>query len=353
MSRRAVVFALCCTAARIAALPPTRAANAKLTPSVLVTLTRLRYGALAHQVIAYGTVGPSRSGREVIMAPMPAVVGAVNVRLGQAVPRNAPLVRLVPNPQTAAAYARAKSSVAVARHLLASSRKLLAEHLATAQQVTDARQSLTDARAELSALRALGASGAKTLRAPFPAIVTALSASPGALVTAGSPLLDLTAQRGLVLTVGVIPAQAGQITVGDRARVTLIGGHRSVPARVLMCGAMAEAGSGLVPVEIGLPAGPFLPGELGKAAITTREVRGYVVPHAAILINDRGATYVVQAVNGVAREVRVRIADSLGNRNVITGPLLAHAPLVLAGNHQLSNGMHIRLRTHKGPGAAR
>jgi membrane fusion protein (multidrug efflux system) len=353
MSRRSIAYAVCLVLALCAAAPLTHAASARVRPSVLVTLAQLKEGALAHRVIAYGTVGPSSTGRKMIMAPLSAVVGEVYVRLGEAVARGAPLVRLMPSPQTAAAYAQAQSAMAVARHLMTSTRKLLAEHLATAQQLADAEKSMTDARSQLRALHALGASGSHVVRAPFSAIVTALTASPGAIVTQGSPLLALAAPRGLVLTAGVVPGQAEEINAGDAARVRLIGRHRSVAGRVVLRGQMALSGSGLVPIEIALPPGQFMPGEMGEAAITTRQVHGYVVPHSAILVNSSGATYVVQAVDQIAHEVRVRILDSLGDRNVITGPLIARAPLVLVGNHQLSNGMRIRLADPRPHGARR
>lgn len=323
-----------------------------LAPSVLVTLTRVKEGALPHEVIGYGTVGPSSAGRKTVMAPVSAVVGNVYVRLGEAVSRGAPLVRLTPSPQTAASYAQAQSALIVARHLVASTRKLVAEHLATAQQLANAEKSLTDARSQLRAFQSLGASGSNIVRAPFSAIVTALTASPGAIVVQGTPLLDLAAPRALVLTVGVVPAQAGEINAEDPARVTLIGGHHPVAGRVLLRGEVAQSGSGLVPIEIALPPGKFLPGEMAEAAITTREVRGYVVPHEAILVNSSGATYVVQAVDRVAHKVLVHIIDSHGDQNVISGTLDARAPLVLAGNHQLSDGMRIRL-ADPGPHGAR
>ena len=108
-------------------------------------------------------------------------------------------------------------------------------------------------------------------------------------------------------------------------------------------GSVAEAGTGLVPVEISLPPGSFLPGEMAEAAIITRELKGYVVPHEAILVDDSGAPYVVQAIDEVAHKVPVRILDAEGDRDVIEGKLDAHAPLVLAGNHQPDDGMRIRL----------
>ncbi|MGH8291024.1 MAG: efflux RND transporter periplasmic adaptor subunit, partial [Steroidobacteraceae bacterium] len=240
-------------------------------------------------------------------------------------------------------YRQAKSALAVAQQLLASTERLAALHLATAQQVADARKSESDARSQLQALETVGAGGRKVVRAPFAAIVTGLTATSGAIVAEGGQLMELVAPGRLVLTVGVVPAQADGIHSGDKAEVTLVGAEQPVVASVLLRGAVAESDTGLVPVEVALPPGRFLPGEMAEAAITTGVKRGYVVPHAAILVNDKGAPYVVQAVKGVAHKVSVQVLDAHGDQDVITGALNARAPLVLTGNYQLDDGMRIRL----------
>jgi hypothetical protein len=238
---------------------------------------------------------------------------------------------------------QAKSALTVAEQLVTSTNRLVSLHLATAQQVAAARKAESDARAQLKALESVGAAGPKVLRAPFAAIVTTLGATPGAIVAEGAPLIDLAAPGRLVLTVGVVPNQAAAIAPNDTASVTLVGGTESSTGRVMVRGAVAEADTGLVPVDIALPPGKFYPGEMAEAVITTGQVHGYVVPHSAILVNDSGAPYVVQAIDGTAKKVPVRVVGAHGDQNVITGPLNARAPLVPAGNYQLDDGMKVRL----------
>jgi len=108
-------------------------------------------------------------------------------------------------------------------------------------------------------------------------------------------------------------------------------------------GAVAEADTGLVPVDIALPPGQFYPGEMAEAIITTGQMHGYVVPHSAVLVNESGAPYVVQAIDGTAKKVPVQVVGAHGDEDVITGALNARAPLVLAGNYQLDDGMKVRL----------
>lgn len=343
--RRRLLAAVASLALGAAFAPPPAHANdaPDSNSSVLVTLTRLKEGSLPQVVIGYGTVEPSAAGHKTIMAPVAAVVAEIDVRLGEEISAGAPLIRLAPSPATAASYTQAKSALSVAERLVASTRELVAGHLATAQQLADAQKSESDARSQLQALEAVGAGGSHVIRAPFRAIVTTLSTTPGSIVAAGAALLDLAAPQSLVLNVGVVPAQAAAIHANDAAAVRLIGGTQPVPAKVLVCGAVAEADTGLVPVEISLPPGGFLPGEMAQAAITTREQRGYLVPHEAILVNDGGEPYVVQAVDGVAHKVPVRVLVAHGNQDVISGKLDARAPLVLTGNYQLDDGMKIRL----------
>ena len=346
MTRRSIAWVACIAASAALALPLAYAddgGNSNTNQSVLVTLSHLKEGSLPSVVVGYGTVGAANSGRKTIMAPESTVIGEIFVRLGEQVPAGAPLVELAPSPASAASYMQAKSALSVAEQLVASSQRLVSLHLATAQQLADARKAESDARSQLKALDMVGAAGPKIVRAPFPAIVTTLAATPGAIVAEGAPLMDLAAPGRLVLTVGVVPAQAAGISANDSAAVTLVGGAESATGRVLVRGAVAEADTGLVPVDIALPPGKFLPGEMAEAVITTGQVYGYVVPHEAILVNDSGAPYVVQAIDGAAKKVPVQVVGAHGDQDVITGALNARAPLVLAGNYQLDNGMKVRL----------
>lgn len=312
-------------------------------PSALVTTTRLEKGSLPKTVTAYGRVEAGPGAKRMIMASAAAVVGEIDVQIGEEIAKGDPLIRLMPSPAVAASYAQAKSALRVATQSVARTRKLVGGHLATRQQLADAEKTQSDARAALEALEAQGAGGPRTLRAPFAAIVVSISASPGAIVAEGAPLLGLVRADGLVLRVGVLPTEATGIKPGDAVTIAPIGRHGKYPGKVALRGAMVAAATGMVPVDIALPAHGLLPGEMAEAAITTGETKGYIVPHAAILVDDRGAPYVVQAVNAVAKKVAVHILAAAGDRNVIAGPLDPSAPLVLTGNYQLENGMKVRL----------
>jgi membrane fusion protein, multidrug efflux system len=319
------------------------AAFGEAGPSVLVETAPLRSGSLPQIVTAYGSVEAGSAGHRTVMAPAAALIGEIDVRQGEQVAANAPLLRILPTAAMAASYAQATSALRVADQLVARTGNLVAGHLATRQQLADAEKTRADARAALDALAAQGAGGPRMLRAPFPAIVLAIATHQGAIVAEGSSLIDLARSDALVLRVGVVPAQAGAISAGDKVAVTEIGGHAPIAATVALRGSVVDPTTGLVPVDIAIPPGALLPGEMAQAAITTGEAKGYVVPHDAILVDQRGAPYVVQAVHETAKKVAIRVLGAVGDQNVIAGALDPAAPLVLSGNYQLEDGMKIRL----------
>jgi len=313
------------------------------TPSVLVQTTLVRKGNLPQIVNAFGNVEANPSAQKAIMSPLSGTVDDVYVRLGDDVPSGAPLVQLSPNPQTGAAFAQAVSALNAANASVTHTQELFNEKLATNQQLADAKNVQSTASAALAALKAQGADGPKTLRAPFHAIVTSLSTSAGSIVPEGGPLLTLALPSGLILRVGVVPSQAATIEPGAKADITPVGGTKTYVGKVLLRGSMVDAANGLVPVEIYLPPGALLVGETAQAAITTGTVQGYIVPHAAVLVDDNGQPYVVQAVHMAAKIVHVHVLDTNGNNDSVDGPLDMAAPLIIAGNYQLQDGMKVRL----------
>ncbi len=320
-------------------------------PSVLVQLAKLQRGSLPQTVMAYGSVQPDPSGRQTVMAPLSAVIGEIFVRPGEEIAAAAPLIRLEPTPQAVSAYAQARSALRATMQLVDRTRTMLGEHLATAQQLADASKAQADARTTLAELDAEGAGGAQVLRAPFPAIVATISTTPGAIVAQGAALLELARPNALVLEVGVVPEQAAAIRPGNPVNIVALGEKDPVSGKVVLRGGLVDPRTGLVPVDVALPPGPFLAGEMAEADIVTGEAHGYVVPHEAILADDSGSPYVVQAVDMVAKKVPVRVLAAGGAQDVVDGRLDPASPVVLAGNYQLDDGMRVRTADPDGASA--
>lgn len=319
------------------------AARSQDEPSVLVQLIPLQHGTLPQIVTVYGTVRASAPAQRMVMAPTAAVVDEVYVRSGEDVDKDAPLLRLQPTPETASSYAQAETALRVATDTVDRTQKMVAQHLATAQQLLDAEKAESNARVALHALQSQGAGGPNLVRAPFHAIVTSVTATSGGIVSGGATLLSLANPDGLVLEVGALPAQASLIKTDDPVTITPLGQAAPLAGKISLRGSMIDPATGLIPIQIAFPAGRMLFGQAATAAITTSQVAGYVVPHGAVLADDRGDPYVVQAPHMVAKRVAVRVLETDGDRDVIDGPLDPTASLVLSGNYQLHDGMKVRV----------
>jgi membrane fusion protein, multidrug efflux system len=354
MTRNSIASVACLAVLLAVGLtPPTIRADEEAAPaaSALVQVAALKKGSLPAIVTLYGSAQASTRARQTIMAPASARVAAIDVRLGETVAAGAPLLHLTPTPASAASYEQAKSALGVAEQSVTRMRSLLRQHLATAQQLNDAEKAESDARATLGALQTQGAGSELIVRVQFAATVTALPVSVGTIVNEGNPLLDLVRPQALVIQAGAVPDVARTISVGDDARITPIGATRSLHGKVLLRGAAVDATTGLVPVEISLPADSMLPGEQAVAAVSSGQVEGYLVPHEAVLLNDEGNPYVVQVIGGVAHKVDVRVLGTVDNQDAIAGALTASAPVVLSGNYQLEDGMKVRFAEGSGRSA--
>ena len=337
-----VVLVFCAGVLFVAAPNPRGYAETGQEPSVLVDLVALKKGSLPRIISAYGVVGANPAAHQTVMAPLSAVVETVYVKRDEKVAADTPLVSLGPSPATAAAYSQAQTALRTANELVQRTRTLLDQHLATRQELAAAEKSAADAQASLGAMQAEGAGNKQILRSPFAAVVTAISTSPGAIVTQGAALIDLIRLDELVLHAGVVPNQAIEIHVGESADVVPLGAKRGASGHVVLRGSAVNPQTGLVAVDVALPPEGFFAGEMAVAHIVVGEAAGYIVPHATVLVDDKGAPYVVQAVDGRARQVKVDVLVSDGTNDVIEGALDPSAPLVLAGNYQLRDGMKLR-----------
>jgi membrane fusion protein (multidrug efflux system) len=318
-------------------------AAADVTPSVLAKLAPLTKGALPRVITVYGQVDPDSSARHVLIAPLQATVSNVFVRAGESVKEGQKLVELTPSPISVSSYEQAKSAVSVATNLVQRTRSLVASHLATEQELVQAEKDQADARDTFNALNAQGAEGIHDITAPFGAIITQLQAIPGQIVSEGSLLVELAQPNGLAVMAGVVPREALSVDTGDSVMLAPIGGGNPIQGKVVFRGSFVDAGSGLVPVDVSMPQGEALLGEMFRADITVGYIKGYVVPHHAVLVDDTDMPYVVQSDKLIAKKVMVKVLGSASDQDVITGPLDPSLPLVVAGAYQMDDGTHIRV----------
>jgi len=304
--------------------------------SALVKLGAMKQGSLPTYVTAFGQVEPAATAREGITAPFGARVQTVAVQTGQEVTKGTPLVTVVPGPDTKAAYKLAKDTYT-------RTAQLAKAHLATAND-------LAKAESDLSVLQEEGASGPLTIKAPYDAIVLKVDAAQGAIVSHGDSLLEIAKPDGLVVKVGVDPAQALSVKPGQNVTLTPFSNSGApVQGKVSVRSAAINSDTGLVPTEITFPPGKLLVGEMMRARIQNGEQSGFIVPHTAILVDDDGTIFVVQADNMAAKKVAVDVLASDGKQDVVSGDDLdPKLQVVLEGNKQLDDGTKLRVANSGG-----
>jgi RND family efflux transporter MFP subunit len=328
---------------------PGPVASVATAPSVLVNTMKLEPGSLPATVTAYGSVTAGPGAEQTLSTQASGVVSHVAVSLGQSVAAGQVLVTLAADAPSVAELHKARDALSAAQAARAHVAALLASHLATNADLAAADQAVGDANGALKALRAAGAGRTRNIVAPFAGVVSALLAAPGSIQPAGSGLLRLVAQRRLVAVTGVTPAQAGTITPGDVAKITLLNdGATAVAGQVALVAAMPNPQSGLQDVTVA-PQGPLPLGATVKAVITTGQLNGYVVPRDAVQSDTRGS-YVFQLdAQNIAHRVDVRVIGGAGGQSVLAAAgLNAAQPLVTVGAYQLDDGAAVRLASGAG-----
>lgn len=311
-------------------------------PSVAVTTAKAAQGGLPATVVAYGTVGPALDGAQTLSSAQPGQVMSLSATPGAAVKAGQPLVVFAVAPTARGTYLQAVAALAVAQKQRANTAQLLAQQLATTDQLAQADKAVADARASLDALGAEGAGQAvRTFVAPFDGVVTAVPVAQGDRTAPGAPLITVARGNGLVVTVGIDPAQRGGVAVGQPVLLNRLSGGASLSGHVVRADSALNPRTRLVDIDVGFPAGQLLPGEAMQASVQTGTVSGWVVPHAAV-VTANGPARVFQVAGGKAKAVPVRVLLASDAGDVVEGAVNAAQPVIVDGAYQVSDGDAVR-----------
>jgi len=333
------------TAGKTAAAP----AKAALT----VTVTQPQRTSLALALSANGNIAPWQE----------AIVGAesngmrlseVRVNVGDAVRRGQVLANFVSDmaqadlAQSQAAVAEAEATLAEAGANAQRARDLQASGALSAQQINQLLTAERTAQARLDALRA--ASQVQQLRlaqtrvlAPDDGVISARSATVGAVVPAGQELFRLIRQGRLEWRAEVAADELSQVKPGQTVRVLAAGGA-AVPGKVRMVAPTVDAATrnGIVYVDLPQP-GPIKAGMFARGDFATGSASALTLPQGAVLLRD-GFSYVFKlgADNKVA-QAKVGVGRRVGERIEITAGLDPAARVVASGAGFLADGDTVRV----------
>ncbi len=329
------------------------ATKAAAKPALTVTVTQAQRTDIASAISANGNIA----------AWQEAIVGAegnglrlaeVRVNVGDVVRRGQVLASFVadlPN----ADLAQSKASVAEAEATLAEAvanaqraRELQASGALSAQQINQYITAERTAVARLDALRA--AARVQQLRlaqtqvlAPDSGVISARSATVGAVVQPGMELFRLIRQGRLEWRAEVAAPELAQIKPGMAVQVTAAGAG-TVAGKVRMVAPTVDATTRNGLVYVDLPqAGTAKAGMFARGEFALGNSSALTLPQSAVLLRD-GFSYVfkVGAGNKVA-QAKVAVGRRVGERIEITGGLEPGVKVVTSGAGFLADGDVVRV----------
>jgi RND family efflux transporter MFP subunit len=209
----------------------------------------------------------------------------------------------------------------------------------TAERTAQARLEAQRAAVRVQQLRLAQAD----VRAPDDGVISARSATVGAVVGAGQELFRLIRQGRLEWRAEVPAEQLARVRPGQAARVTPSGGP-VLEGRVRMVGPTVDPATrqGLVYVDLPQPgaakAGMFARGELALG-----EAEGLTLPQSAVLLRDGFHVVMLVGADGRLSQRKVEVGRRTGERIEITGGLPSDARVVASGGAFLGDGDTVRV----------
>jgi RND family efflux transporter MFP subunit len=254
--------------------------------------------------------------------------------------------------QSRASLAEAEAAAAEAVNNAQRARSLQGTGALSASQINQYLTAEKTAQARVEAARALMQAQQVRLTqaqvlAPDNGIISARTATVGAVVGNGTELFRLIRQGRLEWRAEVTSAELGRITAGTTAQVTAASGAR-LSGRVRMIGPTVDpqTRSALVYVDLTpLPgnAGQARAGMFARGEFDLGATPAMTVPQAAVVVRD-GFSYVYR-LNPDSRvsQVKVQTGRLLGDQLEIVSGLPPDARIVAAGAGFLNDGDLVRL----------
>ena len=311
--------------------------------SVLVTTIPVTQGNLPDVVTAYGTAGPALDSSMTISLQSPGRILKFDVTPGEAVKAGQPLLDLAISESALGSYKQAEVALKASQLDRVRIAQLLQQQLATKDQLTLADKAVADAQNNLDTLRKSGADHPNlSIKAPFDGVVATIPVAQGDTLQPGAAMMTLMRSDGLVVSVGIEPAQRLRMKRGNPATLEpLTSGGSDAVGTLARIDGLLNPKTHLIDADIATSA-TLLPGSAFRARIVVGRFEGAIVPRDAVLSDDKGA-YLFQVEGEKAKRVAVTIAGSTNGESAVTGPLDLGKPVVVQGNYQLDDGMSVRL----------
>jgi RND family efflux transporter MFP subunit len=286
----------------------------------------------------------------------------VRVNVGDAVKKGQVLAIFAPDmmqadvAQIRAVVAEAEAALAEAQVNAKRARELEKSGALSDQQINQFMTAERTAQARLDAQRAQANVQALRLRqtqvlAPDDGVISARSATVGAVLPAGQELFRMIRQGRLEWRAEVAAAELARLKPGMRASVTPSGGE-PIAGKVRMLAPTVDAATrnGIVYVDLA-PSRDARAGMFARGEFDIGSGQGLTLPQSAVLLRD-GFGYVLRiGPDSKVSETKVTVGRRVGERIEITGGLDANARVVASGGGFLSDGDTVRVVDGPAPAA--
>ena len=185
------------------------------------------------------------------------------------------------------------------------------------------------------------------LLAPDDGIISARTATVGAVVGAGTEMFKLIRQNRLEWRGEVTSAELARIKAGTPVLVTAPGGAQA-KGRVRMVAPTVDAATrnGLVYVDLQVAAGAaqnIKPGMFARGEFELGSSSALTVPQTAVVVRD-GFSYVYRvAADQRVSQLKVQVGRSLGDQVEVLSGVKADERIVASGGSFLSDGDKVRV----------
>ena len=299
-------------------------------------------GVLEGQQPAFGSIVPAPGASQTLAVPYESRVLALAVSEGQIVAAGTPLLTLADSPDARLGLDQAAIDAKASAVVLEQARSRHQLKLADNATLAQAQQAADSAQARLASLEGRHLGGNQVLTARLTGVVVRVAVQVGALVPAGSTLMELADLSHLEARLGVEPAAAKGLRSGATVQLAGAAGGGPVPARIRIVSPAINPATRLTDVYLALKDGqPFQLGQFVTAQLPVAARKGWLVPYAAVQPEDgQGILYTVRDGKAVRHQVQVLAQN--GDQVQVAGAGLDGAePLVIQGNYELQDGMAV------------
>jgi RND family efflux transporter MFP subunit len=316
-----------------------------------VRTARAEVGEITQARDVFGSVVPKPGAVVASALNCEVIVKKALVIAGQLVAKDDALCEVQASPATLAELDAANAEIESAGKVLQAVRDRQSANLGTRQELLEAENAERQARLKLAQLQATLPDRSGIVRAGAAGRVMEMHVQSGAIVPAGTTLVEILEGDAVMIELGVLPDDAAGLVAGQTMplEIPARGGETKLTGSIAWVSGSVDAASHMVDAYLAAPREAALRvGEIVRGRIERKSSDHIIVPRVAVLPGEDGQTiFVVQDGRARRRIVTTGLQDS--SRVELTGgEVKAGDEVVILGNYELEDGMEV----HVGPALA-